>query len=73
MVFEWQAGLWRRVIDSAGRMPHALLLAGPAGGGKRVFAETLAARVLCSRPGPRVTPVGFAKTACGAFRAIIQT
>ena len=42
MVFEWQAGLWRRVIDSAGRMPHALLLAGPAGGGKRAFAETLA-------------------------------
>ena len=52
MVFEWQTGLWKRVIDSAGRMPHALLLAGPAGGGKRVFAETLAARVLCSQPGP---------------------
>lgn len=52
MIFEWQAGLWRRVLDSAGRMPHALLFAGPAGGGKRHFAEALAARVLCARPGP---------------------
>ena len=44
MIFEWQAGLWQRVLDSAGRMPHALLFAGPAGGGKRHFAEALAAR-----------------------------
>ena len=51
MIFEWQAGLWQRVLDSAGRMPHALLFAGPAGGGKRDFAEALAARVLCARPG----------------------
>lgn len=50
MIFEWQAGLWQRVLESAGRMPHALLLAGPAGGGKRIFAEALAARELCLRP-----------------------
>lgn len=52
MIFEWQSGLWARVLDSAGRMPHALLFAGPAGGGKRVFAEALAARTLCRQPGP---------------------
>lgn len=52
MIFEWQAGLWQRVLENAGRMPHALLLAGPAGGGKRIFAEALAARELCARPGP---------------------
>lgn len=51
MIFEWQSGLWQRVLDNAGRMPHALLFAGPAGGGKRLFAEALAARILCSQPG----------------------
>ncbi|RTL40245.1 MAG: DNA polymerase III subunit delta' [Rhodocyclaceae bacterium] len=52
MIFEWQAPLWQRALDRAERMPHALLFAGPAGGGKRVFAEALAARVLCASPGP---------------------
>lgn len=51
MIFEWQSGLWARVLDSTARMPHALLFAGPAGGGKRIFAEALAARILCLRPG----------------------
>jgi DNA polymerase-3 subunit delta' len=32
-------------------MPHALLFAGPAGGGKRAFAEALAARELCTQNG----------------------
>ncbi|MDD3353987.1 DNA polymerase III subunit delta' [Zoogloea sp.] len=53
MIHEWQAAVWQKVLDSAGRMPHALLLAGPAGGGKRDFAEALAARVLCATPGPQ--------------------
>ncbi len=51
MIFEWQAALWQRVLDSAERMPHALLFAGPAGGGKRMFAEALAARELCAQNG----------------------
>ena len=50
MILEWQGALWQRVLDSAGRLPHALLFAGPTGGGKRIFAEALAARELCTQP-----------------------
>lgn len=50
MIYEWQEELWKRVLDSAERMPHALRFSGPPGGGKRHFAEALAARVLCLRP-----------------------
>lgn len=52
MIFEWHSGLWQRVLESAERMPHALLFSGPAGGGKRIFAEAVAARILCLQPGP---------------------
>jgi DNA polymerase-3 subunit delta' len=52
MIFEWHSGLWQRALESAERMPHALLFSGPAGGGKRIFAEALAARILCLQPGP---------------------
>ncbi len=51
-VHPWQTGLWQRALDRAGRLPHALLFAGPEGGGKRDFAEALAARLLCAQPGP---------------------
>ncbi|NTV09826.1 MAG: DNA polymerase III subunit delta' [Zoogloea sp.] len=51
MIYEWQAGLWNEVLALDGRLPHAILLSGPAGGGKRDFAEALAARLLCQRPG----------------------
>ncbi len=47
MIYSWNKKLWDRVIEQIGRLPHALLLAGPQGGGKMAFAQALAARLLC--------------------------
>jgi len=56
----WQraawAPLWRR--QGEGRMPHALLLCGPPGVGKRAFVERLAAALFCARPGADGEPCG---------------
>ncbi len=48
----WQADDWASVSQrlAADRLPHALLLAGPAGIGKWQFACVLAARMLCLEP-----------------------
>ncbi len=48
----WQSDAWSAVEQrlAAGRLPHAILLAGPAGIGKRQFASVLAARMLCLQP-----------------------
>jgi DNA polymerase-3 subunit delta' len=43
---------------AGGRMPHALLLHGAEGLGKERFAATLAAGLLCIRPGAELTPCG---------------
>lgn len=45
------------------RLPHALLLTGPAGIGKLAFAELLASSLLCDNPGPEGLACG-ACTAC---------
>lgn len=45
-----------------GRMPHALLFAGPEGSGKLPMALALASRLLCSHPTPEGEP-------CGACRS----
>lgn len=60
----WQQALWTRLATqrNADRLPHALLLAGPAGVGKRHLARTLAAGLLCQQP----TAEGLA---CGQCRA----
>lgn len=50
MILPWQEALWRRLTGQFASLPHALLLAGPAGQGKRVFAEALAALLLCESP-----------------------
>lgn len=47
MIYSWHKELWDRLIEQIGRLPHALLLAGPQGGGKKAFAQALAARLLC--------------------------
>lgn len=49
MIYSWHKLLWDKLLDAAGRMPHALLLAGPKGGGKRDFAMALAGRLLCEK------------------------
>ncbi len=50
--YPWQAGLWQGLIARlrAGRLPHALLLTGPAGLGKRHFAEGFSRAMLCDTP-----------------------
>jgi DNA polymerase-3 subunit delta' len=51
----------------AGRLPHALLVAGPAGVGKRLLADLLARSLLCQRPGPDGRPCGGCQD-CHLFR-----
>ncbi len=47
MKYIWNSGLWGRLLDRIDRLPHAILLAGQSGGGKREFAQSLASRLLC--------------------------
>ncbi|MGB5830402.1 MAG: DNA polymerase III subunit delta' [Thiohalocapsa sp.] len=56
----WLASHWRRLWDAhcSGRLGHAMLLAGPAGIGKRHFGDLFAAALLCGRPGADGQPCG---------------
>lgn len=51
MILPWQTDTWRRLHERRATLPHALLFAGPAGQGKRAFAEAFAASLMCESPG----------------------
>ncbi|MDD5364740.1 MAG: DNA polymerase III subunit delta' [Gallionellaceae bacterium] len=48
----WNRDLWQELTGDRARLPHALLLYGPKGIGKREFAADLAQWLLCESPGP---------------------
>jgi len=68
MIFNWQNENWNRLLTQRDRLPHALLLAGPQGGGKAQFARTLAARLLCEKATGTELACGEC-LACGWFAA----
>ena len=52
MLYPWQQSQWRQLQQtiSRQRLPHALLLTGPNGTGKRAFTDALARSLLCEQP-----------------------
>lgn len=68
--YPWQTRQWQRLSAQreAGRLPHAVMLCGPPGLGKRDFAEAFAHAALCERPRADATPCGQCH-ACHLFEA----
>ena len=60
-IYSWHSAIYRQIAQRAQveRLPHAMLLKGPPGIGKRAFASALAKGLLCEKP---VSPI----TACGS-------
>ncbi len=57
-VYPWHASLWSSLTADLARLPHALLLQGPVGVGKRDFALRLAAALLCAQPDAETAACG---------------
>ncbi len=68
--FPWheQARLRMQAASTGARLPHAVLVHGPAGVGKRRFAAALAATLLCTGRGERFAACGECAD-CMLFRA----
>ncbi|MFQ5487819.1 MAG: DNA polymerase III subunit delta', partial [Gammaproteobacteria bacterium] len=66
----WQADTWRMLQDARrqGRLPHGLLLHGPAGTGKDSFARLLCQSLLCHEPDEAGLPCGRCR-GCTLFMA----
>lgn len=46
----WQHAAWQRLVARVERLPHALLVTGPAGSGVAEFASAFAGWLLCGKP-----------------------
>ncbi len=66
--YPWHAPTWSALTRDLSRLPHALLLHGPAGLGKRAFAWRLTESLLCAKPGLDAVACG-ACTSCRRFSA----
>ncbi|MDQ2695734.1 MAG: DNA polymerase III subunit delta', partial [Pseudomonadota bacterium] len=66
----WHQDPWARLWERhrAGRLPHALLCCGPAGLGKRRFAQRFAQALLCQSPDGDGAPCGRCRR-CRLFAA----
>lgn len=68
MIFSWNKELWTRLANQFDRLPHAILLSGSAGSGKRDFAQSLAKRLLCESASGEAEACG-ACLSCNWFSA----
>ena len=62
-IFPWQHALWKGLMQRLheDRLPHAMLLTGPAGIGKESFAQTFARAVLCEHLHADAKPCGICR------------
>ena len=58
MIYPWLKPAWQRLQETRGQLHHALLVHGPAGIGKRRFAEVFAQSLVCASPGEEGFPCG---------------
>ena len=70
MIFSWQTQQWEQLcrLKNEKRLPHALLLTGPAGIGKRQLALAFASLVLCQNGKPLTARCGNCR-ACYLMQA----
>jgi len=67
---DWLEANWQQLAraHAQGRLPHALLIAGPEGSGKHLLARRLSAALLCENPDPHTGACGRC-AACAWLRA----